>query len=151
MNAHKERISRPIAVIASLLTAGRKLTKCFPHLFLASRGVQRPRIQPRQFEGRHDRSSIGSSSQVGTSGARCGQDRYPSRRTRGKQSYEPYSPLALPVTDPMRHMAQFTRSRLLLALMGCSAVSQLFTPPWHDLTLDARELTDRSTQVRSGL
>jgi hypothetical protein len=28
----QERISRPIAVIASLLTAGRKLTKCFPHV-----------------------------------------------------------------------------------------------------------------------
>src|SRR3954469_13166646 len=33
-----ERISRTIALIASLLTAGRKLTKCLPHLFLASRG-----------------------------------------------------------------------------------------------------------------
>ena len=34
----QDRISRPIALTASLLTAGRKLTKCFPHLFLASLG-----------------------------------------------------------------------------------------------------------------
>jgi hypothetical protein len=33
-----ERISRPITTTASRLTAGRKLTKCFPHLFLANRG-----------------------------------------------------------------------------------------------------------------
>ena len=34
----QERISRPIAFIASVLTAGRNDTKCWPDLFLASRG-----------------------------------------------------------------------------------------------------------------
>src|SRR2546421_3993660 len=43
----QERISRPIALIASLLTAGRKLTKCLPHRFLASLGRN---VYPRNLE-----------------------------------------------------------------------------------------------------
>jgi hypothetical protein len=43
----QERISRPNALPASLLTAGRKFTKCFPHLFLANRGVGDGTCSPR--------------------------------------------------------------------------------------------------------
>src|SRR6184192_1604567 len=37
----QERISRPIALIASLLTAGRNDTKCLPHLFLGQPWTKR--------------------------------------------------------------------------------------------------------------
>src|SRR3954447_23388280 len=45
----QERISRPIALIASLLTAGRKLTKCFPVLAF---GRPRPKRVPQERERR---------------------------------------------------------------------------------------------------
>src|ERR1700722_17064810 len=45
----QDRISRLIALTASLLTAGRKFTKCLPHLFLASRGRN---VYPRKRERR---------------------------------------------------------------------------------------------------